>query len=141
MLEGLNDGVWPSLPPPDPWLNRPMRMAAGLVPPERRIGLAAHDFMLAAAAPEVVLTRAVRDAEAQTVPSRWLNRLTNLLGGMTGQGGVAALDAMRARGNRWLAMAAALETPATATPRAPRPRPARRSGRGPGVCRSPRSRR
>ena len=123
VLGGLNDGVWPSLPPPDPWLNRPMRMAVGLVPPERRIGLAAHDFMLAAAAPEVVLTRAVRDAEAQTVPSRWLNRLMNLLGGMTGQGGVAALDAMRARGNRWLAMAAALETPATATPRAPRPSP------------------
>ena len=52
VLGGLNEGVWPSLPPPDPWLNRPMRMAAGLLPPERRIGLAAHDFTLAAAAPE-----------------------------------------------------------------------------------------
>ncbi|MBM3612557.1 MAG: double-strand break repair protein AddB, partial [Alphaproteobacteria bacterium] len=123
VLGGLNDGVWPSLPPPDPWLNRPMRMAAGLLPPERRIGLAAHDFTLAAAAPEVVLTRAVRDAEAQTVPSRWLNRLTNLLGGMAAQGGEEALGAMRARGRGWLLLAATLVAPVAPVPRARRPSP------------------
>ncbi len=123
VLGGLNEGVWPTLPPPDPWLNRPMRVAAGLLPPERRIGLAAHDFTLAAAAPEVVLTRAVRDAEAQTVPSRWLNRLTNLLGGMEAGGGKAALEAMRARGRGWLALAATLEAPAAPVPRARRPSP------------------
>jgi len=123
VLGGLNEGVWPSLPPPDPWLNRPMRMAARLLPPERRIGLAAHDFTLAAAAPEVVLTRAVRDAEAQTVPSRWLNRLTNLLGGMGAQGGEEALRAMRERGRGWLSLAATLEAPVAAVPKARRPSP------------------
>ncbi|MGL5008929.1 MAG: double-strand break repair protein AddB, partial [Paracoccaceae bacterium] len=34
ILGGLNDGIWPALPPPDPWLNRDMRMQAGLLLPE-----------------------------------------------------------------------------------------------------------
>jgi ATP-dependent helicase/nuclease subunit B len=42
------------------------------------IGLSAHDFQQAVAAPEVWLCRARRDAETDTVPSRWLNRLVNL---------------------------------------------------------------
>jgi ATP-dependent helicase/nuclease subunit B len=45
------------------------------------IGLSAHDFQQAVAAPEVFLCRARRDAETDTVPSRWLNRLVNLLKG------------------------------------------------------------
>jgi ATP-dependent helicase/nuclease subunit B len=84
ILGGLNDGVWPALPDPDPWLNRQMRRDAGLLLPERRIGLSAHDFQQAIAAPEVLLTRALRDAEAETVPSRWLNRIMNLVGGLPG---------------------------------------------------------
>jgi len=123
ILGGLDDGTWPQLPPPDPWLNRQMRLQAGLLLPERRIGLAAHDYQQAVAAAEVVLSRAVRDADAETVPSRWLNRLTNLLGGLPMQGGPAALVAMQARGARWLRLAAALETPTTAQPPAPRPAP------------------
>ncbi|MDP2738927.1 MAG: PD-(D/E)XK nuclease family protein, partial [Pseudorhodobacter sp.] len=118
-----NDGTWPQLPPPDPWLNRQMRLQAGLLLPERRIGLAAHDYQQAVAAAEVVLSRAVRDAEAETVPSRWLSRLTNLMGGLPAQGGPAALAAMQARGLKWLRLAAALETPTAALPPAPRPAP------------------
>ena len=82
ILGGLNEGVWPAMPAPDPWLNRRMRAEAGLLLPERQIGLSAHDFQQAVAAREVVLTRSLRDAEAETVPSRWLNRLVNLLGGL-----------------------------------------------------------
>jgi double-strand break repair protein AddB len=121
ILGGLNEGVWPALPDPDPWLNRQMRRDAGLLSPERRIGLSAHDFQQAVAAPDVLLTRATRDAEAETVPSRWLNRLTNLLGGLPE--GKPALDAMKARGARWLALASLLEPrPEEVTP-APRPSP------------------
>ncbi len=47
MLGGLNDGSWPQMPPPDPWLNRAMRQAAGLLLPERQIGLSAHDYQQA----------------------------------------------------------------------------------------------
>ncbi len=88
-----------SFPPPDPWLNRKMRLDAGLLLPERRIGLSAHDYQQAIGAPRVVLSRAVRNDEAETVPSRWLNRLMNLLNGLPDQGGQAAVKAMSERGN------------------------------------------
>ncbi|MFN3292368.1 MAG: double-strand break repair protein AddB [Gemmobacter sp.] len=123
ILGGLNDGGWPQLPPPDPWLNRQMRLKAGLLLPERRIGLAAHDFQQAIAAPEVVLTRAARSDEAECVPSRWLNRLVNLMQGLPDRNGPQALAAMKARGAVWLGMARALERPAATVPRAPRPSP------------------
>lgn len=125
ILGGLNDGIWPELPPPDPWLSRRMRMEAGLRLPERRIGLSAHDFQQAVAAQEVVLSRAMRDAEAETVASRWLNRLTNLMGGLPATGGPAALAAMRARGAALVALALRIEAPQAGdiTPRARRPAP------------------
>ena len=114
ILGGLNDGTWPALPPPDPWLNRKMRMDAGLLLPERRIGLSAHDFQQAVAAPKVVLSRALRNAEAETVPSRWINRLTNLMDGLPTRNGPDALGQMRARGRVWLNLAAAMDRPLTA---------------------------
>lgn len=99
-----------------------MRQKVGLLLPERQIGLSAHDFQLAIAAKEVWLTRAIRDSEAQTVPSRWLNRLTNLLGGLKETGGDEALSGMRERGRELLDMVGALE--AISAPVAPAPRPA-----------------
>ena len=44
ILGGLDEGVWPAQTRTDPWLSRSMRAEIGLPPPERRIGLAAHDF-------------------------------------------------------------------------------------------------
>jgi ATP-dependent helicase/nuclease subunit B len=123
ILGGLNDGVWPQIPPPDPWMNRQMRLEAGLLLPERRIGLAAHDYQLAIGAPEVVLSRALRNAEAETVASRWLNRLTNLLGGLPDQNGPQALAEMRSRGAYWLDLASRAEAPAKKLPAARRPAP------------------
>ncbi|WP_174145198.1 double-strand break repair protein AddB [Leisingera sp. ANG59] len=122
ILGGLNEGSWPEAASPDPWLNRQLRNQAGLLLPERRIGLSAHDFQQAIAAPEVWLTRAERSEEADTVPSRWLNRLTNLLSGLPKQGGRAALDTMRAKGRQWLGWADVLEEP-TPIPQYPRPSP------------------
>ena len=122
ILGGLNEGSWPEAPAADPWLNRRMRHDAGLLLPERRIGLSAHDFQIAAAAPEVWLTRALRSQDAESVPSRWINRLTNLLTGLPGRHGPEALAAMRARGAEWVAMARIAETPVPIPP-APRPAP------------------
>lgn len=128
ILGGLNDGVWPPLPAQDPWLNRKMRQQAGLLLPERRIGLSAHDFQQAIAAERVFVTRALRNAEAETVPSRWLNRLTNLLSGLNDRKGPDALKEMRKRGQMWLEQAALLDRPEpTDDPGllpAPRPAPA-----------------
>lgn len=123
VLGGLNDGTWPAQPPPDPWLNRAMRKEAGLLLPERRIGLAAHDFQQAIAARQVVLSRAVRGAEAETVPSRWVNRLVNLMDGLPQRQGPEALEAMRARGQVWLDRATALDQPRGASTPAHRPSP------------------
>lgn len=131
ILGGLNEGSWPEAAAPDPWLNRQMRDKAGLLLPERRIGLSAHDFQQAIGAPEVWLTRAVRSDDAETVPSRWLNRLTNLLQGLPGQGGPDALSGMRARGHQWLNWSEALE-------KAPRIDPAHRPSPRPPVAARPR---
>jgi ATP-dependent helicase/nuclease subunit B len=80
LLGGLNEGSWPHTVDPGPWLNRTMRAQLGLPPIERRLGLAAHDFVQAACAPEVLLSRAEKDANGNpTVPSRWLVRLQTLL--------------------------------------------------------------
>jgi ATP-dependent helicase/nuclease subunit B len=124
ILGGLNEGTWPERPAPDPWLNRKMREAAGMLLPERQIGLSAHDYQQAVAAQEVVLSRAKRDAEAETVPSRWLNRLTNFLGGLPHQNGPEALQAMRTAGDRYLAAALALDRPDQTDRPALRPAPA-----------------
>jgi ATP-dependent helicase/nuclease subunit B len=57
-----------------------MRARFGLSPPERRIGLSAHDFVQGASAPIVYLTRAEKIGGAPTLPSRWLLRLDAVLG-------------------------------------------------------------
>lgn len=123
ILGGMNEGVWPEAPSPDPWLNRKMRADAGLLLPERRIGLAAHDYQQAIAAAEVWISRAKRSADAETVPSRWVNRLVNLLTGLPEQNGPQALQAMLTRGEFWASKAAKLAQPDIETPSAKRPSP------------------
>ncbi len=123
ILAGLNEGIWPENPAPDPWLNRAMRAKAGLLLPERRIGLAAHDYQQAVTGKEVWITRAKRSADAETVPSRWVNRLTNLLRGLPDQNGPEALARMRAEGNKWLEWSAQLSVPDTTVKAASRPSP------------------
>ncbi len=131
ILAGLNDGTWPEASKPDPWLNRKMRFDAGLLLPERRIGLSAHDFQQAIAAPEVWLTRSIRSEDAETVPSRWINRLKNLLSGLATQGAPDIWQDMFDRGAIWLARARQLEAapnvekarrPAPCPPASARPR-------------------
>ncbi len=90
ILGGLNEGAWPADAKLDPWLNRPMRKALGLEPPERRIGLSAHDFVEGASAAEVYLTRAMKVDGAPTVASRWLLRLQGLVKGMGLEGALGA---------------------------------------------------
>ena len=111
ILAGLNDGTWPEPPAPDPWLNRSLRLQAGLLLPERRIGLSAHDFQQAIGAKAVWLTRSLRSDDAETVPSRWLNRIENLLNGLEKPDDASWMDHMRARGNEWLGKVEALEEP------------------------------
>jgi ATP-dependent helicase/nuclease subunit B len=82
VLGGFNEGVWPSLPAPDPWLPPKVRATLGMPTLETRIGLAAHDFASALGAPEVLITRSRRDAKSPTVASRFLLRLEAISGGL-----------------------------------------------------------
>ena len=121
-LAGLNDGVWPPLPTPDPWVNRAMRIKAKLLLPEHLIGLSAHDFQQAIASKEVWLTRSSRDSEAETLPSRWLNRLFNLIEGLSKEQ-PSLLTSMRARGDFWLELIKSFEKPQNMMEPAKRPSP------------------
>lgn len=122
ILGGLNEGIWPSLPGADPWLNRAMRAQLGLPSPERRIGLAAHDFQQAMGAGRVIVSRALRDADAPTVAARWLMRLENLLRGLPPEG-EAALNGAKRRGAELLARGTRLSRPDWREEPARRPAP------------------
>jgi ATP-dependent helicase/nuclease subunit B len=77
---GLNEGSWPQLPQPDPWLAPRIRRNLGLAAPERNIGLSAHDLATALGAREVILSRAKRDRGGPSVASRFLLRIQAYLG-------------------------------------------------------------
>ncbi|MEC9345021.1 MAG: double-strand break repair protein AddB [Pseudomonadota bacterium] len=115
ILGGLNEGSWPAPAHVDPWMSRPMRAAFGLPEPERRLGLQAHDFASLAAAPEVILSRALKSEGTPTVASRWLQRLRSVVAG-------AGLDLpLDVASTGW---AAELDRPAAIRPvAAPAPRP------------------
>ena len=73
ILAGLNEGTWPETGDSDPWLNRQMRKDAGLRVPERKIGLLhmiTNNYVK-----NVWITRSIRSNDAETVLSRWINRL------------------------------------------------------------------
>lgn len=98
VLGGLNEGTWPALPAPDPWLAPRIRAELGLPGPDRRIGLAAHDFVSALGAPQVLLTRARRDAKGPALASRFWLRLEAMAGDVIARaddllGWTRALDA------------------------------------------------
>ena len=117
ILAGMEEGVWPRGAPIDPFLSRPMRKTLGLPPPERRIGLSAHDFAQSACGPEVILLHTERRGGQPSIKSRWLWRLETLVGG--------AGRALPGRPHI-LAMARALDAPDAAPPPTlmPAPRPA-----------------
>ena len=84
ILGGLNEGIWPSLPAPDPWLAPAIRAELALPGLERRIGIEAQQFAAGLGNPEVLLTRARRDARAPAVASRFWLRLVAMTGGVAG---------------------------------------------------------
>lgn len=102
VLGGMNEGTWPSIPSSDRFMSRLMKAELSLEPPERRIGQAAHDFMMAMGMPKVVLTRSARSGDAPAVASRWLQRIAAFAG-------EEATEAMRARGRQLIGWARQLD--------------------------------
>ncbi len=93
VLGGLNEGSWPRRAEPDRFMSRMMKAGIELEPPERRIGQAAHDFMMGMGTGTVILTRSARAGDAPAVASRWLQRLTAFVG-------EEQAAALRAKGER-----------------------------------------
>ncbi|MBS7696970.1 MULTISPECIES: double-strand break repair protein AddB [unclassified Chelatococcus] len=117
VLGGLDEGIWPPAVRTDAFLNRPMRTALGMSPPERRIGQTAHDFVEALGTRDAVITRSLKREGAPTVPSRFLQRMKALAGS-------EAWEAVRARGRAILAWAEAIDrVPAEPPLRRPMPKP------------------
>jgi len=115
VLGGLDEGTWPPRTVTDAFLNRPMRTRVGLMPPERRIGQTAHDFVQALGTPDVVITRAAKRDGSPMVPSRFLQRLK----AFTGE---EVWKRMTRAGDVYRRLARTLDTPEPAPP-LPRPRP------------------
>lgn len=116
ILGGLVENVWPPAPRNDPWLSRPMRQQLGLDLPERRIGLAAHDFAQLLGSPDVILTHAAKVGGSPAVASRFLHRLEAVAGAERWQ---AAKDA----GLKYLQYAEALDRPVQPPQPCPQPQP------------------
>ena len=102
ILAGLNEDIWPQPADPGPWLSRGMRLAAGLEPPERRQGQAAHDFEMALGSKQVLIAFSERLGTSPALPSRLLQRLEAFLG-------ADVAKELRRRGDAWLAAAGALD--------------------------------
>jgi ATP-dependent helicase/nuclease subunit B len=79
IMGALNEGNWPENVKTGPWISRTMRHNLGLPSLERKIGQLAFDFYYLSCAKEVYYTRSLKVDGAETVPSRFLLRLTTLL--------------------------------------------------------------
>ncbi len=122
ILGSMNDGTWPQITKIDPWLSRSMRKEAGLLSPERKIGLVAHDFQQGISGTQVIISRSKRLNDTPAIPSRWLNRITNLLKGL-GEDGSLQLIEMKNRGEFWVNMVKELEAPLKMKGHSQRPSP------------------
>ena len=115
VLGGLDETVWPPQARTDAFLNRPMRAALGLTPPERKLGQTAHDFTQAVGKGKVILSRASKRDGAPVVASRFLQRMAAL--------GRKEWEACRERGDFYLRLARAIDRPASIAPPSGRPLP------------------
>ncbi len=117
VLGGLNEKSWPDTTRNDPFLSRPMKQTLGLPAPERRTGLAAHDFQMLLGMKDVVLTRSLKADNAPAITSRWLQRLLIVAG-------EEAATNMLARGKKFLDWAEQIDVPLEPPRPCPRPNPA-----------------
>lgn len=124
ILSSLNEGTWPQLPGEDEFLSRHMREVVGLPAAEESIGRTAHDFVQAASAPNVLLTRAASVGRTATLPSRWWRRLDQMLGASTLGQHVDQTDVLRrrARARRRVERVVPAPAPAPSPPPSIRPR-------------------
>ncbi len=116
ILAGLNEGSWPQTTRNDAFLNRAMRQELGMASPERRTGLSAHDFQQLMGKQDVFLCRSSRVDKSPTVASRWIQRLTALIG-------KEQTSLLKKRGEQYLKYGEYLDKADTPSKRVKRPNP------------------
>ena len=116
VLGGLNEKTWPATTRNDAFLSRPMKTALGLPPPERRTGLAAHDFQMLMGGSDVILTRSAKSDNAPSIASRWLQRLMIVAGEKAGA-------ELRRRGQVYIDWANQIDQPAGPPQSCQQPKP------------------
>ncbi|KKC37875.1 hypothetical protein WH87_09375 [Devosia epidermidihirudinis] len=118
ILAALNEDKWPEAADPGPWLSRGMRLAAGMQPPERKQGLAAHDFAQGLGNSNVIIALSDRVGASPSIASRLLQRLEAFAG-------EDYVKLWQAKGARWLEEARRIDAVGLPTPAArPAPSPA-----------------
>ena len=75
IIGGLNEEIFPPLVETGPWLNRLMRQQLGLPLPEATTETLAMDFAHCFCSSKVYLTRSLKKDGAESVPSRFIERL------------------------------------------------------------------
>ncbi len=126
VLAGLNEDVWPEKTPPDAFLPRRFRSALGLMDPDERLGLSAHDFAQLACAPKVVMLHAARRNDAPAVASRWVWRLRTLAQGALREEASTVLAGEAAELPGWVRAGQSQQGPMPAGGVRVEPRPTRR---------------
>jgi len=116
ILGGLNEGTWPQTTRNDAFLNRLMRQELGMASPERRTGLAAHDFQQLMGKHDVFLSRSSRVDKSPTIASRWIQRMSALIGEDNTR-------TLKQRGERYLQYADYLDHTTKPSKRTERPDP------------------
>ncbi|MFT7144707.1 MAG: ATP-dependent helicase/nuclease subunit B [bacterium] len=101
IIGAANEGAWPRQVTPDPWLNKVIAEKVGLPSTDIHVGMSAHDFISLACKKDVVLTRTLKDAEGETMPSRFMSRLEAVIS-------PAVYEQMVEKGRVWLSRATAL---------------------------------
>ena len=116
ILGGMAEGIWPSSGGFDVWMPALLREKVGLPTIDNAIGLSSHDFYVAAASTNVIMTYSQRGMSGPALPSRWLRRLnvvTHCYGWCLDEDGDALLAVHRK-----------IDIPSDYTPRPmPQPRP------------------
>jgi ATP-dependent helicase/nuclease subunit B len=79
ILANMNDGMSPASAPPDPWMNRKMRVSLGLPAKEAEIGRSYFNLLQLVTQKKVLITRSRSVDGLVTIKSRFLQRLETTL--------------------------------------------------------------
>ena len=79
IVGALNEGVWPRQVAADVWFNSTICEKLGIPNAQVHVGMSAHDLLNLVTQKEVFMTRTLKDAEGETIPSRFISRFESVM--------------------------------------------------------------